>query len=98
MAKAQPIEHSNALRKESSVREEKTRQPSQQKWQEFSRQYTFFANFIKPEKSDKSCHYEKQESIRDGLTKRLIAEEANRKNVNDFKKLYNSFKSISCGN
>ena len=32
------IEHSNALRKESSVREEKTLQPSQQKWQEFSRQ------------------------------------------------------------
>jgi len=81
MAKTQPIEHSNALRKESSVREEKTRQPSQQKWQEFSRQYTFFANFIKPEKSDRSWRYEKKESIRDGQTKRLIAEEASRKNA-----------------
>jgi len=42
---------------------------------------TPLANYIKPEKSDKSCHYEKQESIRDGLTKRLIAEEASRKNA-----------------
>ena len=80
MAKTQPIEHSNALRKESNVREEKTCQLSQQKWQAFSRQ-TPFANFTKPEKSDKSWRYEKKESIRDGLTKRLIAEGANRKNV-----------------
>ena len=87
MAKAQPIEHSNALRKESSGREEKTRQLSQQKCRRFLDK-TPFANFIKPEKSDKSCHYEKQESIRDGLTKRLIAEGANRKNVS-LKKLYN---------
>jgi hypothetical protein len=87
MAKTQPIEHSNALRKESNVREEKTRQSSQQKWQAFSSQ-TPFANFIKPEKSDKSWRYEKEESIRGGLTKRLIAEGANRKNVS-LKKLYN---------
>ncbi len=37
---AQPIEHSNALRKESSGREEKTCQLYQQKWQAFSRQNT----------------------------------------------------------
>jgi len=37
---------------------------------------------------DRSCRYEKKESIRDGLTKRLIAEGANRKNVS-LKKLYN---------
>jgi len=42
---------------------------------------TPFANVIKPEKSGKSCHYEKQESIRDVQTKRLIAEEASRKNA-----------------
>jgi len=88
MEKTQPIEHSNALRKESNGREEKTRQPSQQKWQAFSRQNTFFANFIKPEKSDKSWRYERRENTRDGLTKRLIVEEVSRKNAS-LKKLYN---------
>jgi hypothetical protein len=80
MAKTQPIEHSNALRKESNVREEKTCQLSQQKRQAFSRHLSF-ANFIKPKKSDKSWRYEKRENTRDGLTKRLIAEEVNRKNA-----------------
>ena len=42
---------------------------------------TPFANFIKPEKSGKSWRYEKGESIRDGRTKRLIAEKASRKNA-----------------
>jgi len=42
---------------------------------------THFANFIKPEKSGKSWRYEKRESIRDGRTKRLIAEKASRKNA-----------------
>jgi hypothetical protein len=50
MEKTQPIEHSNALRKESSGREKKTRQSSQQKWQAFSRQpifiFLFFCNSI----------------------------------------------------
>jgi hypothetical protein len=36
----------------------------------------------------RQCHYEKRENTRDGLTKRLIAEEANKKNVS-LKKLYN---------
>jgi len=34
------------------------------------------------------CRYEKKESTRDGRTKRLIAEGANRKNAS-LKKLYN---------
>ena len=31
----------------------------------------------------KSCRYEKRESTKDGLTKRQIVEEANRKNVSN---------------
>ena len=39
MERTQPIEHLNALRKESSGQEKKTYRPYQQKWQAFSRQF-----------------------------------------------------------
>ena len=81
MAKAQPIEHSKrAQKREQRARGEDMSTISTKMAGVFLDKIPF-ANFIKPEKSDKSCHYEKQESIRDGLTKRLIAEEASRKNA-----------------
>ena len=57
------------------------RQLHQQRWQAFSRQNSFFANFIKPEKSDKLWRYERKENTKDGQIKKLIVERQNRKNV-----------------